>query len=369
MEIVIIGGGLAAYQSAKEIRRLDKDVRLIMVSSDSADFYSKPMLSNALASKKTPEALVIRKADEMAADLDMEILPFSPVEAIFPEEKAFSVGGRKMNYSRLVLAIGADPVRLPVEGEVLSVNGLSDYARFRESIAGKKRIAILGAGLVGCEFANDLLSAGFEVDVYDIASQPLGRLVTPECGEWIRSRMEGVNWHFGANARSFREGMLHLVDGAAHPADAVLSAAGLKPRTGIATDSGIACGRGIRVNRRLMTSAEDVYAIGDCMEIEGLILPFVMPIMHASKALASNILGKEVELGFPAMPVVVKTPLAPTVVSPPKPGSNGAWETEAGEEGVKSVFLDEQGRLLGFCLCGKYVAEKNSLSRDLPGML
>ena len=369
MDIVIIGGGLAGYQTAKEIRRTDRHVRLLLISSDSADFYSKPMLSNALASKKTPESLVIKKAHEMAAELDIEILPHSPVEAIFPEKKEISLGNRSIGYSKLVLALGAEPTRLPVEGEVLSVNDLSDYARFREALAGKKRVALLGAGLVGCEFANDLLAGGFDVDVFDIASQPLGRLVPAECGEWIRANLKGVNWHFGANAMRFENGMLHLSDGNALPFDVVLSAAGLKPRTGLAMNAGMACGRGIMVDRFLETSSRDVYAIGDCMEIEGLVQPFVMPIMHASKALASNLLGNRVALRFPAMPVVVKTPLSPTVVSPPRPGSKGAWHAEAEEGGVKSVFLDEGGKILGFCLCGKYVSEKNSLSRALPDLL
>ncbi|HQT26844.1 MAG TPA: FAD-dependent oxidoreductase, partial [Burkholderiales bacterium] len=215
-----------------------------------------------------------------------------------------------------------------------------------------------------CEFANDLLVAGFDVEVFDIASQPLGRLVPPECGEWIRRRV-AVKWHFNASVTRFENGRVHLEDGTAYPADLLLSAVGLRPRTKLAADAGIECGRGIRVNDFLETSAAGVYAIGDCMEFEGLVLPFVMPIMHASKALASNVLGKQMRLAFPAMPVVVKTPLAPTVVSPPKPGSSGAWHSEAGDEGVKSLFRGEDGKLLGFCLCGSAVSEKNSLAKIL----
>lgn len=364
--VVIVGSGLAGYQSAREIRKLDAGVPLLLVSSDAGDFYSKPMLSNAFASGKTPESLVVKTAERMGEELGASIVNFSTVDAIFPENREISIGGKRLRYSKLVLALGADPIRL--HPEAISVNDLANYAKFRQSLAGKKRVAILGAGLVGCEFADDLSRAGFEVDLFDIASQPLGRLVTPECGQWI-ARAMSVNWHLNAKVAKIEKGMILLEDGSRHEADIVLSAVGLRPRTRLAADAGIEIGRGIKVDRHLETSARDVYAIGDCMEIEGLVLPFVMPIMHASKVLAANLLGKRAALSYPAMPVVVKTPSCPAVVSPPNPGSSGAWHTEADDQGVKSLFVGEDGRLLGFALCGKAVAEKNSLSKDLPAML
>jgi len=365
--VVIVGSGLAGYQSAKEIRRLDREVPLLLVSMDSGDFYSKPMLSNAFSAGKDPDSLVIKSAAQMAAELDAEIRTDVRVDGIFPGDHEISIGGEKLRYARLVLAFGADPLRL--HADALSVNDLSGYARFRKALEGKKRVAIIGAGLVGCEFADDLSSSGFEVDVFDIANQPLGRLVTPECGKWMETAMKGIAWHWGAKIAKIEKGSILLEDGSAFQADIVLSAVGLKPRVGLAQDAGLECARGILVNRRLETSARDVYAIGDCMEIEGQVLPFVMPIMHASKILARNVLGERESLVYPAMPVVVKTPSCPAVVSPPKAGSKGAWHTEADAEGVKSVFLGEDGKMLGFALCGKAVSEKNLLAKELPAVL
>lgn len=364
--IVIVGAGLAGYQSAREIRRLDGAVPLVIVTSDSGDFYSKPMLSNAFASNKTADSLVLKRSDRMAEELAATIMPHAEVEAIFPEDREISVHGKRMRYSKLVLALGADPIRLH-EG-TLSVNGLADYAKFRKAIEGKRKIAILGAGLVGCEFADDLSRAGFVVDVFDIADRPLGRLVPPECGDRIERALD-VNWHFNAGISTIENGRIHLEDGKILEADVVLSAVGLKPRTKLAHDSGIKAGRGIVVDRHLETSAKGVYAIGDCMEVEGLVLPFVMPIMQASKVLAANLVGKEERLAYPAMPVVVKTPSCPLVVSPPKSGSEGQWRTESDPEGLKSVFVGEDGRMLGFALCGKAVSEKNLLAKELPEIL
>lgn len=364
--IVIVGAGLAGYQCAKEIRRVDMTAPLLIVASDSGNFYSKPMLSNAFASQKTPDTLVLKGAAQMGDELGADILPHAEVDAIFPEDREIAVRGKRIGYSKLVLALGADPIMLH-EG-TFSINDLADYAKFRQALDGKNKVAILGAGLVGCEFADDLSRAGFVVDVYDIADRPLGRLVPPECGRWIE-RSLNVNWHFNAKVSKIENGHIHLEDGSVFEAEIVLSAIGLKPRTKLALDTGIEVGRGIRVDRHLETSVKDIYAIGDCMEVEGIVLPFVMPIMHAAKVLAANLLGKRERLVYPAMPVAVKTPSCPIVVSPPNFGAKGQWQSESGLDGMKSVFIGDDGRMLGFALCGKAVSEKNVLARELPEIL
>jgi rubredoxin-NAD+ reductase len=160
-----------------------------------------------------------------------------------------------------------------------------------------------------------------------------------------------------------------LADGAVFDADVVLSAIGLKPRITLARAAGLKTNRGIVVGRSLETSAPDVYALGDCAEVEGLVLPFVMPIMHAARALAATLAGKPTPVSYPAMPVVVKTPACPTVVSPPPAGATGSWSITADDESVKALFLGAGGKLLGFALNGKATAERAALTQQLPPVL
>jgi rubredoxin-NAD+ reductase len=185
-----------------------------------------------------------------------------------------------------------------------------------------------------------------------------------------------VQWHFGTGTKAVdRSGnsdtalKVTLDNGTSLAADIVLSAVGLRPRTGLAKAAGLKINRGIVVNRNLQTSDPDIYALGDCMEIENLVMPFVMPIMHAARALGATLGGKPTAVSFPAMPVLVKTPACPTIVSPPAPGASGEWQIEQTSDGVKSLFVDESGKLLGFALNGTATAERAKLAPQLPPVL
>lgn len=376
--IVILGSGLAGYTTARELRKLDPKVPLVMVSRDGGDFYSKPMLSNALAQGKAPAALVGTPADDMARQLNMELRKRTEVGAIDTVARRVVTGPGGIEYSKLVLALGADPIRLALEGDgaddVLSVNDLDDYARFRSAIAGRRRVVLLGAGLIGCEFANDLLGAGYEVDVVDPAPGPLGRLLPTAAAEAMQAGLAsiGVRWHLGRAARCVERAAggykVTLSNGEILEADVVLSAVGLSPRTKLARAAGIAVKRGIVTDRFLATSAPDVYALGDCAEVEGLCLPFVMPIMHAARALAKTLGGAPTPVTYPAMPVIVKTPAAPAAVSPPAAESEGQWRIDAGK-GVEARFEGADGALLGFALVGSATAARQALAAKLPPVL
>ncbi len=377
--VVIVGSGLAGYTVAREFRKLDKDTPVVILSQDHGGFYSKPMLSNAFAQKKTADTLLVKDAATMASDTNAEVRANVTVTAITPKLKQITVNGETLQYSKLVLALGADTIKLPLQGEgadaVLSVNDLDDYRHFRDVVEGKKSVAILGAGLIGCEFANDLVGSGYKVDVIDLAPQLLGRLLPAESAAFIQSKLEGegIVFHLSTTTQTIEKAgtqyRLKMANGASILADVVLSAVGLKPRTSLVAAAGINTNRGIIVNKLLQTSVEDVYALGDCAEVEGRVLPFVMPIMQAARALASTLAGNPTAVKYPAMPVAVKTPACPTVVSPPDAGSQGEWKVEGGVEGVKALFHHKDGQLLGFALMGAAVSEKSQLTQQLPAMI
>lgn len=376
--IIVIGAGLAGYTVIREVRKLDATVPITLITADAGDFYAKPSLSNALAQGKTAAQLVTTPAEAMASQLGITLLSHTQVTAVYPAERIVLTSRGEIGYGKLVLALGADPIRLELAGdaanEVMSVNDLVDYAAFRERLEHARHVAVLGAGLIGCEFANDLASAGYRVTVVAPSAQPLPALLPEAAGQALTGRLaqEGVYWIFGRRAEAVahraRGGLeLTLDDDSTVEADLVLAAVGLRPRTQLAADAGIMVDRGIAVNANLATSSPDVYAIGDCAEIEGQVLPYVQPIMHAAKALAKTLTGEAAMISFPPMPVVVKTPSCPVAALPAPRGAAGVWSMEQADDGLRMVFSTGDRPVAGFALTGRCTAERMALTKQLGG--
>lgn len=377
--IVIVGTGLAGYHLAKELRKLDPASSLALYTADDGRFYSKPMLSNALAKGATPDGLAMASAEEMARQLGAEIHTDTRVSAVHPRQRQFMVDSEAVPYEKLVLAVGAEQIPLPGVGDglgdVLTVNSLQDYARFRARLNRARRVAVVGPGLIGCEFANDLRNGDKEVVVIGPDAHPLGGLLPPVAGSALRDGLAGigVELRLGVEVEAIHRSAagysLTLTAGDGVDADLVLSAIGLRPATWLAREAGLRVAGGIAVDRLLETSDPNIYALGDCAAVQGVVLPFVMPIMHCARALARTLAGEPTEVRYPPMPVLVKTPCHPVVIAPPRRGAAGEWHEEALGNGVRSLFRNEHGALLGFALTGEAVTDKQRLTGELPPAL
>ncbi|MGB1950825.1 MAG: NAD(P)/FAD-dependent oxidoreductase [Marinobacter sp.] len=374
--IVIVGTGLSGYSLAREIRKQDKDIAIVMVTADDGFSYSKPMLSTGFTKGKEAEELAQASADAMTEQLNLELRTFTTVTGIDTTAHELVLGDERLRYSKLVLAWGADVIRLNIEGDgqefVHSINDLMDYRAFREALAGKKRVAIMGAGLIGCEFANDLRNGGVEVDVIAPSDTLMPGLLPSPAAEAVKAELTelGVGFHLETVVdRIDRAGdgvRLALANGETLEADLVISAVGLRPRTSLAEAAGIATNRGIVVNRALETSAADVYALGDCAEVDGHVLLYVLPLMACSRALAKTLVSERTEVAYGTMPVMIKTPCCPTAVCPPPSDAAGAWELEQEGSDVRALFKGADGVVLGFAVTGRFAVEKQALSKEVP---
>jgi rubredoxin-NAD+ reductase len=421
--LVVVGAGLAGWTTVREFRKLDLVTPVIVVTADSGDFYAKPGLSNALAQKRTPAQLVSTPAAKMVETLNVTLMPFTTVGRLDTARHALTLrsqgASQTLVYGQLVLATGARPIRSAIAGDaaeqVLSVNSLDDFTVFYDRLTGpvpslksddasgasastkradgiSKTVLVIGAGLIGCEFANDLLQAGHHVHVVDPSPRPLAALLPEVAGLQLQTALQelGAQWHFGTTVQSVNAAAdvepqatpvgteagistalrVALADGSQMTVDAVLSAIGLRADTTLASAAGLLCERGIVVDRTLQTSADEVYALGDAAQYASAgqrTLPYVMPIMHAAKALAATLSGTRTELAFPLMPVSIKTPALPIVLAAAHPTLAGNWIADATEPQGVWRFMNAQGTQQGFVLTGKSTARRMELGKQTLG--
>ncbi|WP_339529766.1 NAD(P)/FAD-dependent oxidoreductase [Pseudomonas mucidolens] len=377
--VVIVGTGLAGYNLAREFRKLDGETPLLLITADDGRSYSKPMLSTGFGKNKDADGLSMATPGTMAEQLKAEVRTHTRISGIDPGHKRLWIGEEAVAYRDLILAWGAETVRVPVQGDaaelIFPINDLEDYARFRAAAAGKRRVLLLGAGLIGCEFANDLMLGGYEIDLVAPCEQVMPTLLHPAAAGAVQAGLEslGARFHLGPVLNRLQrsaDGLeAHLSDGEVIQCDLVVSAIGLRPRVDLAAAAGLQINRGIVVDRHLKTSHANIYALGDCAEVDGLNLLYVMPLMSCARALAQTLAGNATAVTYGPMPVTVKTPVCPLVVSPPPRGREGAWSVEGQGADIKALCRDSDGRLLGYALTGTAVMEKLALNKELPPLL
>ncbi len=380
--VIIIGAGMAAYSLAREFRKLDKTTPLMVVTGDAGHAYSKPTLSNAFALGRAPAALVQTSATDIAAALDMTVLANTWVTAIDRGAREIDTSEGRFAYSSLVLALGADPVRLPLAGDaagdVMSVNDLQDYALLREridAVGATARVALIGAGLIGCEFADDLAGAGHHVTLIDPNARPLSALAAPALSDALMQAWAArpITLKLGTVATTVsRVGdcyKVRLADGSFVDADVVVSAVGLRPAIALAQQSGIATGRGIRIDDHGRTSVEGIFALGDCAEYSmgeaSVVMPYVAPMLAAARAIAATLAGVPTPIALKHEPVVVKTPSCKLALLPPPPGTLGSWSTVNEGERIVARFHDSAGVMRGFGLSQHTPALRSQLLSEL----
>jgi rubredoxin-NAD+ reductase len=307
--------------------------------------------------------------------LGIRLMSRCTVTGVDAPARRLQLADGELPYQELVLAVGASQRRLTLPGtganDILTVNHLDDYAQLRERLAGKRRVAIIGAGLIGCEFANDLRLGGYEVELFDAAPLPLARLLPPFAAERMARALAdaGIGLRMSSALKAIeltREGhQLVDQDDRAHGFDLVISAIGLQPNLALAHSAGIETRLGIVANACLGTSDAHIHALGDCVEVDGQVLPYVLPIMHQAKVLAAKLTGSPTPIAYPLMPIVIKTPACPTVICPP-PVSDGQWEVTAMDTGLRAIHHREKDAApTGFVLQGECTRERQALAAAL----
>lgn len=325
--VVIVGGGRAGWAMAEALRGLDETLPITLVSACAADVYDKPLLSVALAKRLAVGGLVRETGAQAAARLGVRLMAQTQATQVNPRALTLSTTRGTLPFAELVLAHGAQvalPPTLPAE-LCWRINHLDAYRRLRQSLglsdapdAGgawpqgvAPHVAIVGAGLIGSELANDLALAGCRITLIDPMPEPLARWSAQAAGRTALEAWKDLPIRFiggtGVEAMEGTEGggkRLTLGNGETLLADQVIAATGLVTPNRLATSAGLAWAHGIAVDGvTLATSHPRIHALGDCITIGGQASRYIEPIGRQAATIAAKIAARRQGAALDACPV------------------------------------------------------------------
>jgi rubredoxin-NAD+ reductase len=320
--VVIVGAGRAGWQMASAIREFDQALPITLVTACDGDIYDKPLLSVALAKGLPLPALVSEHAQQAASRLGVRLLSKTHAVSIAAGASALRTTRGTLRYSHLILAHGAAPRCMPQlpDQHCWRINDLQAYVKFRERLGDQvnaisQRVVIVGAGLVGCELANDLALAGYPVTLLDVNPQPLGSMVAEKVARELLAAWQKLPLQFFGDVRIegvSADGAVRRVrteDGRIFEGEHVVAAIGLQTPGRLAHSAGLDWNNGIAVDAAtLRTSVVNIHALGDCISINGNAHRFIEPINRQARLIAANLTGNVVAPYISSPPVVrVKT--------------------------------------------------------------
>jgi nitric oxide reductase FlRd-NAD(+) reductase len=371
--IVIIGSGFAARQLVKNLRKQDSQVAISVIAADSIDEYNKPDLSHVISLGQRADEMTRQSAGEFAEQYNVRLFPYTWIKEIDAQARVVKSTDHQWCYDKLVLATGASAFIPPVAGRelMLTLNSQLEYRACESQLFDARRVLIVGGGLIGSELAMDFTRAGKSVTLVDNAASILASLMPPEVSSRLQHRLTdmGVHLLLKSQLQSLEQtarGIRATFDRDRHvEVDAVISATGLRPETALARSAGVEVNRGIVVDSTLKSSNPDIYALGDCAEIEGQLLPFLQPIQISAMTLAKNLLGGNAPLKLPAMLVKVKTPELPLHLAGETRRCDLNWQISTEAQGMVAKGVDAEGQLRAFVVSEDKMKEAFALLKAL----
>lgn len=371
--IVIIGSGFAARTLVKNIRKLDSAIPLTLIAADGMEEYNKPDLSHVISQAQRAEDLIRQSAGEFAEQYNLRLFPYTFVSAIDTQARVVKSADKQWQYDKLVLATGAKAFVPPLPGreKMLTLNSLQEYHACETTLRDASRVLIVGAGLIGCELAMDFRRAGKTVTVLDNAASILPSLMPPEVSGRLQHCLTALGVRLLLQSRLMQldeheQGVRAQLDDDRYiDADVVVAATGLSPQVSLAQNAGLEVGRGIVVDGTLQTSNPHIFALGDCAQINGQVLPFLQPIQLSAMTLAKNLTGNSTQLVLPAMLVKVKTPLMPLHLAGETHRTDLRWHIATEADGMVAKGLDAEDKLRAFVVSEDRMKEAFALLKAL----
>lgn len=269
-KFVIVGGGAAGFAAAETLRREGFAGAITMLSSDGAMPVDRPNLSKDYLAGNAPEDWLPLRGEDYYRDAGIDLRLNTNVSAIDPKTRSVTLGnGDKLPFDRLLLATGAEPIKLQIPGadqpHVHTLRSVADSRAIIKAAGSARRVLVIGASFIGLEVAASLRARKLEVHVVAPEERPMQRVLGPDMGDFVRALHEenGVNFHLEDTVEKLDGTRATLKSGSVIEADLVVVGIGVKPRLALAEHAGLAADRGVSVSEYLETSVAGIFAAGD----------------------------------------------------------------------------------------------------------
>jgi nitrite reductase (NADH) large subunit len=363
--LVIVGNGMAAARLVDELAKVALGRYAIAVIGDEPRLaYNRVLLSSVLAGETASHDIELRPAGWWR-DRGVTLKYGCRATEIDAGRSELKIANEEsISYSKLVLATGSTPLRLNVSGA-----GLDGVHTFRDSrdvdllltlAAGKKRVVVVGGGLLGLEAAYGLAKAGARVTLIHLMDRLMERQLDAPAAELLKTLVErkGIKILLNANTAALqgetRVEAIELVDGRRIDTDAVIFAAGIRPNTALAKEAGIAVNRGIVVDDVMQTGMKDIFALGECAEHRGICYGLVEPAYEQARVLAQHLAGGSASYGGSVLSTNLKVSGVDVFSAGDFMGGQGCEAIVLSDirHGTYKKLVISEGRLTGAVLVG-----------------
>lgn len=316
MKILILGSSAGAISCADTLRKNDSDIQITVAGKEEILPYYRPQLSHMLGEGKIDSRFYL-KPENYYKDNNIELLQGKEAVRIDRDAKKVEFSsGESIDYDKLVIAVGSRNFVPPVEGSdltgVYNLKFYEDMEKINGYMADKSTVIIIGGGLLGIEAAWTLKKTGKNVNVLEFGDRLMARQLSEKASQIVQDELssEGINVFTQKSTKCIigneKVEKIILESGEEIPTDMLMFSVGVRPETGLATGAGIETDRGIVVNENMRTSDEDIYAVGDCAQVNGICLGIWPLAMQTGKISALDILGKEARFSMNPPAVILK---------------------------------------------------------------
>lgn len=366
LNVVIVGNGVAGVTAARIIKEKNPETRVSIYTDESHHYYPRPRLYEVLSGEAKPRE-VYMFSEEWYEKKGINVQLNKKALSIDTERKELLLeDGSRVNYDKLLLANGGHSFVPPIKGVektgVFTLRSIRDALSIKEFTEKTKKVIVIGGGLLGLEIASSLKKLGQQVEVVEMFPRLLPRQLDSDGATILKNRIASrvIDIVLGVKTveilgRRTVSGIL-LDSGETISGDLVLISAGMRSNTGLALEAGIKVNKGVVVDRHLRTSADDVYAVGDVTEFEGIVYGIIPAALEQASIAAANILGMEHNVYTGTVPSntlkIVDVELTSMgLVNPEEPNYEEIKKTDKKKGVYKKLVLDK-GKIVGAILLG-----------------